>query len=110
MSSIGARLKEARELKQYTQKEIAKLLGISIGTLSGYERDYRDPDTLTLKKLAELYEVTLDYLVGLAPPENVAYFFGVKETLTKEEALHLQESLEMFRLLCEKRNKEQKDK
>ncbi|UOF92966.1 helix-turn-helix domain-containing protein [Fodinisporobacter ferrooxydans] len=47
-----------------TQMEVANKLGISNGTLSGYERNYRDPDTETLKKLADLYEVSVDYLLN----------------------------------------------
>lgn len=62
--ALGKRLKKARENARKTQKQIADTLGISIGTLSGYERDYRDPDTDTLNRLAELYAVSTDYLLG----------------------------------------------
>ncbi|MED4126725.1 helix-turn-helix transcriptional regulator [Shouchella miscanthi] len=33
--------------------------------LSSYERDIRDPDTASLKKLAEFYEVSTDFLLGM---------------------------------------------
>ncbi|MFD1126594.1 helix-turn-helix domain-containing protein [Paenibacillus provencensis] len=62
MSSLGARLKKARESKRLTQQEVANHLGVSNGAISGYERNYRDPDTEILKKLADLYEVSLDWL------------------------------------------------
>lgn len=62
--ALGKRLKHARENARKTQKQVADKLGISIGTLSGYERDYRDPDTDTLNNLAELYNVSADYLLG----------------------------------------------
>ncbi|ATH93217.1 immunity repressor protein [Bacillus glycinifermentans] len=64
MKKLGIKLKEAREKKGLKQIEAAKKLGISNGTLSGYERDYRDPDTETLKKMAELYDVSIDELLG----------------------------------------------
>lgn len=64
MSVLGKRLKEARLNKKFNQIEAAKILGISNGTLSGYERNYRDPDTIILEKMAELYDVSLDYLLG----------------------------------------------
>jgi len=70
MAVIGKRLKEARLRKRYSQIEAAKLLGISNGTLSGYERNYRDPDTDILKKMAELYEVSIDYLLGKTDDPN----------------------------------------
>ncbi|GIO03438.1 hypothetical protein J5TS2_41060 [Brevibacillus halotolerans] len=65
MSSLGSRLKQARENKRLTQIHVAKKLGISNGTLSGYERNYRDPDTETLSQLAGIYEVSLDWLIGI---------------------------------------------
>lgn len=64
MDTLGARLKRAREEKRLTQQEAARRLGITNGAISGYERNYRDPDTDTLKKLADLYEVSLDWLNG----------------------------------------------
>lgn len=64
MSDLGSKLKKARENKRLTQQEVANKLGVSNGAISGYERGYRDPDTETLKKLADLYEVSLDWLNG----------------------------------------------
>ncbi len=62
METLGSRLKESRERKGFTQVQVAEKLGISNGTLSGYERNYRDPDTNTLTILAKLYGVSTDYL------------------------------------------------
>ena len=62
--SLGNRLKSEREKWGWSQKFVATKTGISNAVLSNYERDYRDPDTDTLKKLAELYEVETDYLLG----------------------------------------------
>lgn len=64
MSVLGQRLKQARENSRYTQIVAAKKLGISNGTLSGYEREYRDPDTEILNKMADLYEVSVEWLMG----------------------------------------------
>lgn len=62
--ALGERLKKARNDKNLTQMEAAKKLGVTNGALSGYERNYRDPDTNMLKQMAVLYEVSLDYLLG----------------------------------------------
>ncbi|MCM3110640.1 helix-turn-helix domain-containing protein [Lederbergia lenta] len=62
--SLGSRLKDERESRNWSQVTVAKKIGITNAVLSNYERDYRDPDTETLKKLAELYEVSIDYLLG----------------------------------------------
>jgi transcriptional regulator with XRE-family HTH domain len=62
--SLGKRLKAEREKRNWSQIFVAKKIGITNTVLSNYERDYRDPDTETLKKLADLYEVKTDYLLG----------------------------------------------
>lgn len=61
---LGNRLKRAREKKGYSQRDVAKWLGITSSSLSNYERGDRDPDTTILVRLADLYEVTTDYLLG----------------------------------------------
>lgn len=64
MGDLGSRLKQARENKRLTQQEVADKFGVSNGAISGYERNYRDPDSDTLAQLADLYEVSLDWLKG----------------------------------------------
>lgn len=62
--TLGEKLKKSRNDKGLTQIEAAKKLGVTNGALSGYERNYRDPDINMLKQMAELYEVSIDYLVS----------------------------------------------
>ncbi|MFD1706980.1 helix-turn-helix domain-containing protein [Siminovitchia sediminis] len=64
MPSLGARLRDARKRKGYTQTEVCKILQLKNSRLSGYERDYRKPDVNTLTNLADLYEVSTDWLFG----------------------------------------------
>lgn len=64
MSNLGIRLKKARVYKNLTQRMVACKVGVSNGTISGYERSYREPDSEILVKLADLYEVSLDWLYG----------------------------------------------
>ncbi|MGN7312655.1 helix-turn-helix domain-containing protein [Alkalicoccobacillus gibsonii] len=63
--TLGQRLRIARIQSNLKQKEAAKKLNISNNVLSTYERDFRDPDTQTLKKLAELYNVSADFLLDI---------------------------------------------
>ncbi|KOP64399.1 XRE family transcriptional regulator [Bacillus sp. FJAT-18019] len=62
--SLGSRLKKEREKKGWSQMYVAERLGITNTVLSNYERDYRDPDTSMLSKIADLYDVDTDYLLG----------------------------------------------
>lgn len=62
--TLGRRLNNERTKRNWSQKYVADRIGITNTVLSNYERDYRDPDTETLKKIANLYEVPTDYLLG----------------------------------------------
>jgi len=93
MVDLGSRLKKARENKRLTQQEVADKLGVSNGAISGYERNYRDPDTEMLKKLAMLYDVSVDYLTGNVIREKSPSYNTDKDELIKEEKLKLAEQI-----------------
>lgn len=61
-------LKAARVNRSLSQKEAAKLIGISIDTLGNYERGKSFPDIPVLKKIETIYGVTYDEIIFL--PEN----------------------------------------
>ena len=64
MVTFGKRLKEAREAKGLSQKELAQEIG-SINTVIGrYEKDKMKPSIDVVKKLAEKLETTVGYLIG----------------------------------------------
>lgn len=57
------RLKELRMSKGLTQKEVAICVGCSSTVYSRYEREEREPDIDMLCRLADCFEVSIDYLV-----------------------------------------------
>ena len=67
---FGDRLKILRNEKGMTQSDLAKLLDISPSTIGMYEQGRRDPDTKTLKFLAEYFDVSIDYLLGRVNVKN----------------------------------------
>lgn len=62
--SFGKRIKELRENKGHTQREVANLLSMSNSTLAMYETDKRQPDLAATARLADFFGVTTDYLIG----------------------------------------------
>lgn len=58
-------LKSARELRGYKQIDAAKELGISVDTLSNYERGKSYPDIPTLRKIETLYEIPYSRIIFL---------------------------------------------
>src|SRR5690625_3268239 len=63
MSTLGDRLKIARERKGFTQVDVRERTNINNKTLSGYEKNVSEPDTNTLSLLADLYEVSYRWLL-----------------------------------------------
>lgn len=61
---IGKRINELRKELELSQEELAKKIGVSRSALSLYEIDRREPDLETVKKIASLFGVTTDYLLG----------------------------------------------
>lgn len=61
---LGSRLTHLRKQRKKTQEDIASMLGITRPAYTAYEKDSRKPDYDTLTKLADYYEVTVDYLLG----------------------------------------------
>lgn len=64
IKELPAKLKELRLLNNYSQKEVAKKLGISPSIVSGYETGERTPSTEILLALSYLYKCSTDYLLG----------------------------------------------
>ena len=58
------RLKELREKKGLLQKDVAKYLNVSVSTYSFWEKGTYEPDQKSLIKLANFFEVSIDYLLG----------------------------------------------
>lgn len=75
---IGERLQELRKDKGLSQADFAKILGVSHYTVSSYECNRSDPDDKAKIKIAELFNVSIDYLVGLID-EPVSYIRNKNE-------------------------------
>ena len=67
--TIGSRIKELRTSKNLTQEDIAKMVKVSKATISNYEKGKVSPPIELLIKLAERYDVSIDWLCGLSNEE-----------------------------------------
>ena len=80
MRTLGKTIRELRESLKLSQKELAERIGVSNVVLSRYELDDRKPDFDTLEKIADFFNVTIDYLLGrsdIKNPEEITYA-GIK--------------------------------
>ena len=60
---LGEKLKLYREKNNMTQKEVAEILNVEPGTISKYELGLTEPNIESIKKLAEIFNVTTDELL-----------------------------------------------
>ena len=63
----GERIKYLREKMDLPKKDIATRLGVEPTAISKYELDMREPNIETIKKLATIFNVSIDYLLGRTP-------------------------------------------
>ena len=77
---LKKRLKELRLKTGLTLRELGSYIGMAESTVSLYESGKREPDLLTVQKLADCLNVTIDYLLGKSDMPN-------PEPLEKERRL-----------------------
>ncbi len=61
---IAENIRFFRKANNLTQEELSKQLGGSKNLVSNYENGISTPDIYTLVKLADIFDITLDELVG----------------------------------------------
>jgi|GEM_PF-2012430 len=60
----GDRLRACREAYGDTQRDLAEYLGVSVNSVANWENNRREPDALSLSRIAKRYGVSVDYLLG----------------------------------------------
>ena len=63
MNSFGTKIKKLRAAKGMKQDDLAKVIGVSKGTVSVWERDARFPEIDTIQCLADYFGVPLSFLL-----------------------------------------------
>ncbi len=83
---FAERLQELREDRGISRKDLAAKLNITVSALGMYEQGRREPNMEMLIKLADYFDVSLDFLVGRS--------FNKEETSKIIEALHLKKEID----------------
>ena len=103
MKDIGAVLKNARENKEFTQKQVMELTGINKKSLSGYENNVAEPDLQTFATLINLYGLSADEVLEIST-STPSLLLSKKEssllsTFNKLDFQHQEETLLLLRTL-----------
>lgn len=70
MAKFHERLKDLRVSKDLSQSEFAKLIRVSKSSVNMYERGEREPGLDTLERIADYFNVDMDYLLGKSDVVN----------------------------------------
>ncbi len=77
---IGNKIRNARNEKGLTQEQAAELLSVSRQTISNWENEKSYPDIISVIKMSDYYDVTLDYLLKGEKPMNDYYEYLEEST------------------------------
>lgn len=76
MSTFGDRLKYLRKYNRYTQDELATRLFLDKSSISKYEHNKNIPENDVLTRMADLFEVSVDYLLCRTDNPNLSLIEG----------------------------------
>lgn len=113
MEQFAQILRDLRTQQGWTQPQLAQRLGVSRSTVSMYERGEREPDFAMLRRIADLFGVDTDQLLGRTAPAGgddyanqlFAAYGEVKESFDQEDI----DDVKLFmRMVAERKRQRQK--
>ena len=105
---IGERLADLRKDNQMSQETLGQLLGVGRRTISAYEKDKVVPPDETKIKIAKIFHVSLDYLLGLSreqKPFATEYSLQLPNTFDDEDVELVKKFIESLEKYKQNRNK-----
>lgn len=95
IKGLPKKLHDLRIMYGYSQKQVAKKLGVSPSVISSYENGDRTPSTEVLLSLSYLYNCSADYLLGRI--SNVTKYVINTEGLTDNQICALANLIESMK-------------
>ena len=92
--TLGEKLSKLRKEYNYTQEQLAEILGVSRQSISKWESDIAYPETDKLIKMGKLFECSMDYLLnediiekqGIEPKETETFWDKFKKQLRERKS------------------------
>ena len=96
---ISERLKEIREKRGLSKKELALKIGVSPSTITRYEKDGRIPKLTILQKISEALNVPINYLIGKEEDVKIGTSLSIEDLsdLPEEAIKSIQEFIDFVR-------------
>jgi transcriptional regulator with XRE-family HTH domain len=116
---IGEQIIHLREKRNWSQRELARRSGINVSVMNRIEKGIRPVTDQEIKLLADLFDVSTDYLLGVVdsprPPKKLEpakvhetenlHFFNL-EGLSEEEIEEVEKYIEVLRLKAKRFNED----
>lgn len=97
MKSVGRKLQHLRDNRGYTQEQIAEKIGISTSFYANLERGNKGMSIFVLRELAEVFDVSVDYLLSI---EREEVSIGNIEAMLKKTSPAFVSSMEQLVRVC----------
>lgn len=99
-------IKNLRESKELSQKELGDILNISASTIGMWEQNRRNPDKDMLVKIADYFDVSVDYLLGRTSNKNSNIYTAIidnhKYTVEIDKGINKEITQEELNLMIKK--------
>lgn len=89
---LSIRIKELRKERKWSQKELGEKVEVSESFISKVESGKKQPSREVTAKIAEIFNVTTDFLLGRSDEEDLNEMLDVKFKSMKERLSNLPES------------------
>lgn len=96
---FSQRLKELRKENGYTQTQLAEILEVGRTNISNWENKVCVPDLDTIAKLAAIFHVKADYLLGSVSRHSVSELKNIGLDLSKLNAAGVDSLMSFYKLL-----------
>lgn len=95
---FAQRFKELRVANKLSCRKVAKILGLkSIGSISGFESGQNYPSVETLIKISNIFNVSLDYLLGCKENDRIEQFKEITNDKHKIEIAIYKKEIEFYK-------------
>jgi transcriptional regulator with XRE-family HTH domain len=96
MITLGKKIAAVRKEKKLSQADLSKKLNTSVSVISRYERDEMNPSVDTAKKLADLLDTTVGYLLGETEDDQLLKDPRMMERLRDIKSFEEQEENQIY--------------
>ncbi|AGX43998.1 helix-turn-helix domain-containing protein [Clostridium saccharobutylicum] len=93
---LGERIKLLRKDQGITQDQLAEYINVSRSSINGYENGGVEPSLSVLVKIADVFNVSLDYLLGRTEEKHN---FNLLDKYTKEFLFKIHELVNNYKII-----------